>query len=143
MAEYKPLEFTHEELLKIDEFLKAAYDLTRFHVENNIHKYISSAQNEVFALIGGYKSYSDYLESEEFHQHVLDQEAHSEVTLEAEYMEEGYFIPIKEYARMHRVDPSVIRHACINGKFLTAKKIGRDWFISSTEPYIDRRKKRM
>ena len=49
-------------------------------------------------------------------------------------------ISLKEYADLHKVDTSTLRHKIINGKLKAIKK-GRDWLIDRNEPYIDHRKK--
>jgi hypothetical protein len=50
-------------------------------------------------------------------------------------------INLKEYAKIHGVKPATVRQKILRGN-LKAKKIGRDWVISKSEPYIDGRKKR-
>lgn len=67
-----------------------------------------------------------------------DQEAHEEVTLE---LEEGKDIPLTEWARNNHIDPATARQNAGRGKYKTAKKIGRDWFIKEWEQNIDNRKK--
>ena len=67
-----------------------------------------------------------------------DQEAHAEVTLE---LEEGKDIPLTEWARNNHINPATARQNAGRGKYKTAKKIGRDWFIKEWEQNIDNRKK--
>ena len=51
-------------------------------------------------------------------------------------------ISIVEYAEKVGKEQSVIRRHCINGKFKTAQKIGRNWVIDSEEPYIQESRER-
>jgi hypothetical protein len=51
------------------------------------------------------------------------------------------YIGLAEYARMHGVAPATARQKALRGGFKTAKKLGRDWVISRSEPYSDLRKK--
>lgn len=48
-------------------------------------------------------------------------------------------ITLKEYARRIEKDERNVRKKAQLGKFKTAIKIGRDWFINPDEPYIDER----
>lgn len=48
-------------------------------------------------------------------------------------------IPIEEYAKKQGKCVSTIRGKCARGMFSTARKLGRDWFIEASEPYIDHR----
>lgn len=48
-------------------------------------------------------------------------------------------IPIKDYANLHNKSVCTVRQKAQRGGFKTARKIGRDWFIDKTEPYIDYR----
>ena len=48
-------------------------------------------------------------------------------------------ITLKEYANNHGKNPVVVRQKALRGGFLTAKKVGRDWFIDADEPYTDNR----
>lgn len=50
-------------------------------------------------------------------------------------------ISIAEYAKQVCKHPRVIRYHCETGKFLTARKIGRNWVIDSKEPYIEASRK--
>ena len=50
-------------------------------------------------------------------------------------------ITLKEYAKLHNVTESAIRHRIRRGKISTAVKFGRDWFIDKDEPYKDPRLK--
>lgn len=58
-------------------------------------------------------------------------------------MKDFEMIPIAEYARLHCLDPSTVRQKCLRGGWITANKIGRDWFIDPDEPHVDLRKKSM
>lgn len=68
----------------------------------------------------------------------VDQEAHSQVTLE---METGRDIPLTEWAFKNGIDASYARAKARRGGYITAKKIGRDWFISELEENKDKRRK--
>ena len=50
-------------------------------------------------------------------------------------------VPISEYAAMHNLDPSCIRHKIQRGT-IRAIKIGRNWLIDKNTPLIDGRKKK-
>lgn len=50
-------------------------------------------------------------------------------------------ITLKEFAALHGLDPSTVRHQIRNGRIKTAVKFGRDWFIDKNEPYVDKRVK--
>lgn len=50
-------------------------------------------------------------------------------------------ITLSEYARLNNRDPATARQRALRGCFRTAQKIGRDWLIDDTEPWIDSRKK--
>ena len=50
-------------------------------------------------------------------------------------------IPLAEYARQKGKDPANARQLVKRGAFQTAKKMGRDWFVDSEEPWPDRRVK--
>jgi hypothetical protein len=50
-------------------------------------------------------------------------------------------IPIAEYAKMHNKFVTSVRQKAARKGFETAKKMGRDWFIDSDEPYPDNRVK--
>ena len=52
-----------------------------------------------------------------------------------------HLITLKEYAALHNVADSTIRHRIRNGQVKTAVKFGRDWFIDKNEPFVDRRVK--
>lgn len=56
-------------------------------------------------------------------------------------MSDTPLISIKEYARIHGLDASTVRHKCLRGGWKTAVKIGRDWLISPDEPHTDLRRK--
>ena len=49
-------------------------------------------------------------------------------------------ITLKEYARRIGKDPSTIRHKILAGG-LPGEKVGRDWLIEESTPYVDLRKK--
>lgn len=68
-----------------------------------------------------------------------DELAHCEVTLE---MEQGRDIPLTEWALNHGMDPSSARQKARRGKFSTARKVGRDWVISESEPNVDHRRRK-
>lgn len=51
------------------------------------------------------------------------------------------YISVTEYAKMHGVDPSRIRHKIADGNVRTAIKIGAYWVIDKNEPYLDCRRK--
>lgn len=51
-------------------------------------------------------------------------------------------ISITEYAKVHSRDPATVRQKCLRGGFRTARKIGRNWVIESSESYIDERIKK-
>lgn len=72
----------------------------------------------------------------------------------AEHYAEGYdrqpeelynrlddLIPISEYAAMHNIDSSCIRHKIQRGT-IRAVKIGRNWLIDRNTPFIDGRRKK-
>jgi DNA (cytosine-5)-methyltransferase 1 len=48
-------------------------------------------------------------------------------------------ITLKEYAAKHSRELSGLRRKAIDGRFNTAVKIGRDWFIDEDEPLTDQR----
>ena len=50
-------------------------------------------------------------------------------------------ISLIEYAEKHGKDPNNVRKKAANGRFKTARKIGRNWVIDSEEPWPDRRVK--
>ncbi|MEG1874565.1 MAG: hypothetical protein RR185_03270 [Angelakisella sp.] len=50
-------------------------------------------------------------------------------------------IPIKEYAEFYGLTVARVRQRCLSDRFLTAKKIGRNWFIDKNEKLVDGRKK--
>lgn len=49
-------------------------------------------------------------------------------------------ITLKAYAERLGKNPVVVRNKAIKGGFLTAHKVGRDWFIDEDEPYVDKRR---
>jgi hypothetical protein len=44
-------------------------------------------------------------------------------------------IPINEYAKLHGKAYVSVKKMAQRGRFASAKKIGKRWFISKTEPY--------
>ena len=48
-------------------------------------------------------------------------------------------ITLKAYAKLHSHELSGLRRKAIAGRFRTAVKIGRDWFIDADEPLTDQR----
>ena len=52
-------------------------------------------------------------------------------------------IPLAEYARRHGRLPDLARQLAWRGAFVTAQKMGRDWFVDEDEPWPDRRVKRV
>lgn len=50
-------------------------------------------------------------------------------------------IPLKEWAVRNGISPATARQKAGRGGFITARKIGRDWMISASEPRIDHREK--
>lgn len=49
-------------------------------------------------------------------------------------------IPLATWAHMHGLDESYARQKARRGCLVTARKIGRDWFISAEEQNFDNRK---
>lgn len=52
------------------------------------------------------------------------------------------YIPLKDWAKKHGIDPATARQRALRGSFQTAEKIGRDWVIKEDEPHVDHRRKR-
>ena len=50
-------------------------------------------------------------------------------------------IPLTKYAEKNGIDKNTARQRAAAGKYTTAEKIGRDWFIDPEEPHIDHRVK--
>ena len=50
-------------------------------------------------------------------------------------------IPLTEYAKRHGKAPANARQLAGRGSFVTARKMGRDWFVDEDEPWPDRRVK--
>lgn len=50
-------------------------------------------------------------------------------------------ISLAEYARKNNRDPATARQRVLRGCFQTAVKIGRDWLIDDSEPWVDARVK--
>lgn len=48
-------------------------------------------------------------------------------------------IPLTDYARQNKIDPSTARRRAIDGKYNTAEKFGRIWIIDPEEPHVDHR----
>lgn len=48
-------------------------------------------------------------------------------------------ISLVEYAELHGIFPATARQNAKNGKYKTARKIGRNWVIDKNEPNVDRR----
>ena len=48
-------------------------------------------------------------------------------------------ISLIEYGERHGKNRATVRQKANRGGFLTAQKIGRDWFIDEDEPYSDNR----
>lgn len=51
------------------------------------------------------------------------------------------FVSVKEYAEIVGRAANSIRKSCERGRFKSARKIGRDWFIDRNEPFVDHRTK--
>lgn len=50
-------------------------------------------------------------------------------------------IPLKQYAEQLGKNPANGRQLAQRGSFVTAQKIGRDWFVDDSEEWPDRRRK--
>ena len=50
-------------------------------------------------------------------------------------------ISLAEYAAARGLDARAVRQKAAEGRFETARKIGRNWAIDSDEPYLDQRVK--
>lgn len=50
-------------------------------------------------------------------------------------------IPLKLWAEKHGLHPATCRQNAKRGKYETAQKLGRDWFIDKDEPNTDHRLK--
>lgn len=46
-------------------------------------------------------------------------------------------ISLTEYAKLNNKEVSYCRRKCEQGKFKTARKIGRNWVIDKNEPYYN------
>ena len=79
--------------------------------------------NEAYSILEG-----------EYH-YELEQEAHSEVTIE---MEQGKDIPLAEWARNHNVSVANARQRAIRGT-LPAYKVGNIWMINEFAENKDKR----
>lgn len=51
-------------------------------------------------------------------------------------------ILLREYAKMHGKTGAAMRMRAERGRFKTAKKYGREWYIDENEPLIDLRKQK-
>ena len=51
----------------------------------------------------------------------------------------GKMIPLIEYARIHKKEPTHMTRKARMGMFKTTVKLGRDWLIDEDEPYVDYR----
>ena len=54
-------------------------------------------------------------------------------------MAEEDLISLVEYAKIHGIDSATARRRAQQGKYKTARLIGRNWVINRTEPHIDHR----
>ena len=54
-------------------------------------------------------------------------------------MSEENLISLVEYAKIQGINSATARRRAQNGKYKTAKQIGRNWVISKDEPHIDHR----
>lgn len=50
-------------------------------------------------------------------------------------------IPLKEYAVIHGKDDGNLRRMAAEGRFKTARKLGKIWVIDKDEPFVDGRVK--
>lgn len=50
-------------------------------------------------------------------------------------------ITLVQWAELNGVKPNTARQRANRGKFKTAQKLGRDWFIDKDEPNVDNRVK--
>lgn len=48
-------------------------------------------------------------------------------------------ILLRDYAKKHDKTPAAMRIKAERGRFKTAKKFGRDWYIDENEPLVDLR----
>ncbi len=112
------------------EELRITVEVLNFYAS---HNHFGFSESEVEAI----KEASSIMASE--YEHELDQEAHSEVTIE---MEEGREISLTEWARRNGIDPSTARHKALKGGFKTARKVGRDWMINENEKKTDNRRRK-
>ena len=42
-------------------------------------------------------------------------------------------VSIAEYCKIYGKSPSGVRHGCIEGRYKTARKVGRNWVLDSEE----------
>lgn len=52
------------------------------------------------------------------------------------------YIPLKDWAIAHGIDPATARQRALRGSFQTAEKIANLWVIRKDEPLVDHRRKR-
>ena len=50
-------------------------------------------------------------------------------------------ITLRMYCDIHHTDLSNMNKKIKAGRFKSARKIGRDWYIDSDEPYVDHRRR--
>ncbi len=112
------------------EELRITVEVLNFYANHNLFGF---SKSEVDAI----KEVSSIMAHE--YEHQSDQEAHAEVTIEAE---EGREIPLVEWARRNGITPDSARQKALRGGFETARKSGRDWLINENEKYRDNRRKK-
>lgn len=112
------------------EDLRITVEVLNFYAS---HSHFGFSESEVGAI----KEAASIMVSE--YERQLDQEAHAEVTIEAE---EGREIPLVEWARKNGITPDSARQKALRGGFETARKSGRDWLINENEKYRDNRRKK-
>ena len=49
-------------------------------------------------------------------------------------------IPIKQYAKMHGIDPATVRQRILRGAMPGAVKLANSWFVPRDMPLIDNRR---
>ena len=49
-------------------------------------------------------------------------------------------IPIKQYAKMHGIDPATVRQRILRGVMPGAVKLANSWFVPRDLPLIDNRR---
>lgn len=61
-----------------------------------------------------------------------------EIKVLADYKKEKFMlIPLKEYAELHERVYKSVQQKAIRGGFITAQKVGNQWFIDKAEPYLN------